>query len=127
MGFAMAIMATLARGAAELARGVTDASSYVTYWSGLTRLYVFAAVVLMVGPMRDVLRWQRKVTETLTETNTHLEALNELRDVHEDEPNGERAIDELRASLETLDALASRAAFAASQQPPAPPATPSQN
>jgi hypothetical protein len=129
MGFAMAIMATLARGAAELARGVTDAGSFVTYWSGLTRLYVFAAVVLMIGPMRDVLRWQREVTETLTETNTQLEALNELRDVlnHEDEPNGERALDELRASLETLDALASRAAIAASQLPQALPSNPSQN
>ncbi len=123
MGFAMAIMATLARGAAELARGVTDAGSFVTYWSGLTRLYVFVAVVLMVGPMRDVLRWQREVTETLTETNTHLEALNELRDVlnHEDEPDGEHALDELRASLDALDALASRAAIAASQPPPPPP------
>ncbi len=122
MGFAMAVMATLARGAAELTRGVTDAGSFVTYWSGLTRLYVFVAVVLMVGPMRDVLRWQREVTETLTETNTHLEALNELRDVlnHEDEVEGERALDELRASLETLDALASRAAIAAAQSPPPP-------
>ena len=127
MGIAMAVMATLARGAAELVRGVTDAGSFVTYWSGLTRLYVFAAVVLMVGPMRDVLRWQREVTETLTETNTHLEALNELRDVlnHEDDPDGERALDELRASLETLDAFASRAAIAASQ-PPTSPTNPSQ-
>jgi hypothetical protein len=104
-------------------------ADFVTYWSGLTRFYVFAAVVLMVGPMRDVLRWQREVTETLTETNTQLEALNELRDVlnHEDEPNGERALDELRASLETLDALASRAALAASQHPAAPPPNPFQN
>ncbi len=39
------------------------------------------AVVLMVGPMRDVLRWQRELNDTISETNVHLVALTELRDV----------------------------------------------
>jgi len=108
MGALMALLATFARGAAEVSRGVADVQSMVTYWSGLTRLYVFMAVVLMIGPMRDVLRWQRELTETLSETNTHLEALNELRDVlNHDEAEGERALDDLLASLESLESLAS--------------------
>lgn len=120
MGVLMALLATFARGAAEVTRGVADVQSMVTYWSGLTRLYVFMAVVLMIGPMRDVLRWQRELTETLTETNTHLEALNELRDVlnHDDEVHGEQALEDLQASLESLEALASGNAVPA-RRPPA--------
>jgi hypothetical protein len=120
MGALMAFMATLARGAAEVAQGVTDVQSSVTYWSGLTRFYVFMAVVLMIGPMRDVLHWQRELTETLTETNTHLEALNELRDVlnyEEAENPSMRALTDLRTSLESLDELASRTAAVAAGSP----------
>jgi len=120
MGALMALLATFARGAAEVSRGVADVHNMVTYWSGLTRLYVFMAVVLMIGPMRDVLRWQRELTETLSETNTHLEALNELRSVlnHDDEAEGERALDDLRASLESLESLASSDVVPA-RRPPA--------
>ena len=50
MGALMALLATFARGAAEVSRGVADVHNMVTYWSGLTRLYVFMAVVLMIGP-----------------------------------------------------------------------------
>jgi hypothetical protein len=118
MGAFMALLATFARGAAEVSRGVADLQSTVTYWSGLTRFYVFMAVVLMIGPMRDVLRWQRELTETLSGTNAHLEALNELRDVlNHDEAEGERALDDLRASLESLESLAS--SDVATPRPPA--------
>jgi len=70
--------------------------------------------------MRDVLRWQRELTETLSETNTHLEALNELRSVlnHDDEAEGERALDDLRASLESLESLVSSDVVPA-RRPPA--------
>lgn len=122
MGALMALMATVARGAAEVARSVTDLQSPVTYVSGLTRFYVFMVVVLMVGPMRDALRWQRELTETMQETNEHLEALNELRTVlnHEDGLVEEnlQTLAQLQASLESLDALAARAAAASATQAP---------
>ncbi len=123
MGALMALLATFARGTAEVVRGVAEVDSMVTYWSGLTRLYVFMAVVLMIGPMRDVLRWQRELTETLAETNTHLEALNELRDVlNHEETEGDRALDDLRASLESLESFASSEVVPA-WRPSEPPTT----
>ena len=83
----MAGVATVARGAAEVTRGVQSIESPVTYWSALTRFYVFMAVVLMVGPVRDALRTQRdlvdkqrEAAEREHEAAEQLRALNELRD-----------------------------------------------
>ena len=126
LGALLALVATIARGAAEVANSIADLQSPVTYWSGLTRFYVFMVVVLMVGPMRDVLRWQREATNTLAETNAHLEALNELRDVltYEDEQQEEsnrRALSDLQASLEALEQLSNRGAVAAGVPPIPPP------
>jgi K+-sensing histidine kinase KdpD len=125
LGAILALVATVARGAAEVANSISDLQSPVTYWSGLTRFYVFMVVVLMVGPMRDVLRWQREAAETLAETNNHLEALNELRDVltYEDEQefDNRKALEDLQASLDALEQLSSRAAVAAGVPPMPPP------
>lgn len=126
LGAALALVATIARGAAEVANSISDLQSPVTYWSGLTRFYVFMVVVLMVGPMRDVLRWQREAADTLAETNNHLEALNELRDVltYEDEQqelDNRRALEDLQASLDALEQLSSRAAVVAGVPPMPPP------
>jgi K+-sensing histidine kinase KdpD len=126
LGALLALVATLARGAAEVANSISDLQSPVTYWSGLTRFYVFMVVVLMVGPMRDVLRWQREAADTLAETNAHLEALNELRDVltYEDDDQAQgsrRALADLQASLEALEELSNRTAVAVGMPPTPPP------
>lgn len=127
LGALLALVATIARGAAEVSSSIGDLQSPVTYLSGLTRFYVFMVVVLMVGPMRDVLRWQREAANTLAETNAHLEALNELRDVltyddeHQEESN-RKALEELQASLDALEELSSRGSVVTGTQPVPPSA-----
>jgi K+-sensing histidine kinase KdpD len=114
MGALMAGVATIARGAAEVARGVQTLDSPVTYWSALTRFYIFMAVVLMVGPVRDALVAQRELAtkereaaEREREAADQLRALNELRDAlqHEsfDDGDGLGAMSELQESLSRLD------------------------
>jgi K+-sensing histidine kinase KdpD len=118
MGALMAGVATIARGAAEVARGVQSLDSPVTYWSALTRFYIFMAVVLMVGPVRDALVTQRELTakerdaaEREREAAEQLRALNELRDALQHESfggadgdgDGDGAMSELQASLSRLD------------------------
>lgn len=111
MGALMAGVATLARGAAEVARHVTALDSPVTYWSGLTRFYVWMVVVLAVAPMRDVLVWQREAARKEAEALEQMRALTELRDAlqHVDAPAADQlaAISELRDSLTRLDTVGS--------------------
>jgi K+-sensing histidine kinase KdpD len=109
MGALMAGVATVARGAAEVARGVQSLESPVTYWSALTRFYVFMAVVLMIGPVRDALFSQRELARRESEAAEQLRALSELRDAlqHESFGHGEgedlAAMSGLRDSLTRLD------------------------
>ena len=114
LGALMAGVATVARGAAEVTRGVQSIESPVTYWSGLTRFYVFMAVVLMIGPVRDALRTQRdlvdkqrEAAEREHEAAEQLRALNELRDALQHESfDGEAdltTLAELSESLSRLD------------------------
>ena len=107
MGALMAGVATLARSAAEIARGVTTLDNPVTYWSAITRFYVFMAVVLLIGPLRDALVSQRAIAEKEAEAADQLRALNELREAlqHQDMPDaGEvAALSELKDSLARLD------------------------
>ncbi len=107
MGAFLAGVATVARSAAEVAREVTTLDSPVTYWSAITRFYVFMAVVLMIGPMRDALVKQRELTAKEAEAAEQLRALNELRETLEfqDQPDAQQvaALSELRESLSRLD------------------------
>lgn len=114
MGALMAGVATIARSAAEVARGVQTLDSPVTYWSALTRFYIFMAVVLMVGPVRDALVAQRELAtkereaaEREREAADQLRALNELRDALQHESFGDgdglAAMSELQESLSRLD------------------------
>ena len=119
MGALMAGVATIARGAAEVARGVQSLESPVTYWSALTRFYIFMAVVLMVGPVRDALVAQRELAarereaaDREREAAEQLRALNELRDAlqhgsfDEGDGHGPEAMSELQESLSRLDGSA---------------------
>ena len=107
MGALMAGVATVARSAAEIARGVTTLDNPVTYWSAITRFYVFMAVVLLIGPVRDALVSQRALAAREAETADQLRAMNELRDAlqHEDMPDAREvaALSELTDSLARLD------------------------
>jgi len=111
MGALMAGVATIARGAAEVARHVTTIDSFVTYWSGLTRFYVWMVVVLAVAPMRDVLVWQREAARKEAEALEQMRALAELRDTlqHLDAPAADHlaAISQFQESLADLDAVGS--------------------
>jgi len=111
MGALMAGVATIARGAAEVARHVTTIDSFVTYWSGLTRFYVWMVVVLAVAPMRDVLVWQREAARKEAEALEQMRALAELRDTlqHLDAPAADHlaAISQFQESLAGLDAVGS--------------------
>jgi len=114
MGALMAGVATVARGAAEVARGVQSLDSPVTYWSAITRFYVFMAVVLLIGPVRDALvaqrelaRREREAADREHEAAEQLRALNELRDALQHasfgDGDGLGDLSELQASLSGLD------------------------
>lgn len=79
VGTLMTAAAALAWGGVELAHRVTTWGSALTYWNFLTRFYVFEAIVILVAPMRDVVRWERDVAAREAEAADRLRALNELR------------------------------------------------
>ena len=103
--------AAIAWSAMEVVNHVTTWQTPVTYWNALTRFYAFMAVVLLIGPMRDAMVWQRALAAKEAEAAEQLRTLGELRDVlqrSEDlpEPEQVRAFAELRDSLDRLDAQA---------------------
>jgi hypothetical protein len=79
VGTLMAAAAALAWGGVELAHRVTSWDSSLTYLNFLTRFYVYEAIVILVAPMRDVVRWERDVADREAEAADKLRALNELR------------------------------------------------
>lgn len=79
VGTLMATAAALVWGGVELAHRVTTWDSGLTYWNFLTRFYVYEAIVVLVAPMRDVVRWERDVAAREAEAADRLRALNELR------------------------------------------------
>jgi len=85
VGTIMAATAATAFMSVELGTGVTTFEQAVTYWNWLSRFYVYEAVVILVAPMRDVVRWEREVAEREAEAAEQLRALNELRAVLESE------------------------------------------
>lgn len=79
VGTLMAAAAALAWGGVELAHRVTTWDSSLAYLNFLTRFYVYEAIVILVAPMRDVVRWERDVADREAEAADKLRALNELR------------------------------------------------
>jgi len=80
MGALVAGVAAIAWSAAEVFNHVTSLQSQVPYWNALTRFYAFMAVVLLIGPMRDAMVWQRELASKESEAAEHLRTLAELRD-----------------------------------------------
>jgi K+-sensing histidine kinase KdpD len=109
MGALVSAAAAIAWSAMEVVNHVTTWQSQVPYWNALTRFYAFMAVVLLIGPMRDAMVWQRDVAAREAADADRLRTLAELRDAlsrSEDLPEPEqiRAFAELRDSLARLDA-----------------------
>ncbi|MFB3738085.1 MAG: hypothetical protein ACE14W_03870 [Candidatus Velamenicoccus archaeovorus] len=98
VGTLMAATAAFAWTAVELGTAVTFWDQAVTYWNWLSRFYVYEAIVILVAPMRDVVRWEREVASREAETAEQLRALNELRVALEDRTSGHLE-EELEAML----------------------------
>jgi K+-sensing histidine kinase KdpD len=103
VGTAMAATAACAWMAVELGARVTSWDQAVTYWNWLSRFYVYVAIVVLVAPMRDVVRWEREVAEREAEAAEKLRALNELRAALEQDAYGE--LERLEAMVEFRNAL----------------------
>jgi hypothetical protein len=81
MGLLAAAAATAAWAAVEVFQGVTSLESSVTYWNGLGRFGEFAAVVLLIAPMREAMVLQTQLAEREAEAAEQLRAMEELREV----------------------------------------------
>ena len=88
VGTIMAATAASAFLSVELSTGVTHFEQAVTYWNWLTRFYVYEAIVILIAPMRDVVRWEREVSAREAEAAEQLRALNELRAALESDEEG---------------------------------------
>ena len=108
MGLLFAGVASIAWAAVEVINHVTRLDSPVTYLNALTKFYAFAAVALLVWPMRAALLYERRSAENEAEAAEELRALLELREAAEraawEMPTGQDpVVDELREALKALD------------------------
>jgi hypothetical protein len=103
VGTIMAATAACAWMAVELGTDVTSWDQAVTYWNWLSRFYVYEAIVILVAPMRDSVRWEREVADRETEAAQKLRALNELRAALELEADGQ--LERLEAMVEFRNAM----------------------
>jgi K+-sensing histidine kinase KdpD len=105
MGALVAGVAAIAWSAAEVFNHVTTIQSQVPYWNTLTRFYAFMAVVLLIGPMRDAMVWQRELATKEAEAAEHLRTLAELRDTLA-QTDDDTAFRRARAFSEALESYA---------------------
>jgi K+-sensing histidine kinase KdpD len=110
IGLLMAGVAAIGWSAVEVFQHVTSVASSVTYWNGLTRFYAFAAIVLLIAPMRQAMVMQRQLAEKEAEAAAQLRALNELREMAlmlgsegPGNPEAPRRPEELLDALSALD------------------------
>jgi K+-sensing histidine kinase KdpD len=80
MGLLAAAVATAAWAAVEVFQGVTLLDSSVTYWNALGRFGEFAAVVLLIAPMREAMELQTQLAEREAQAAEQLRAMEELRE-----------------------------------------------
>jgi hypothetical protein len=80
MGLLAAGVATGAWAAVEVFQGVTSLESSVIYWNALGRFAEFAAVVLLIAPMREAIELQSQLAEREAAALEQLRALEELRE-----------------------------------------------
>jgi len=80
LGLLFAGVAAIAWGAVEIFQDVTSLEASVTYWNALTRFWGFAAVALLIAPMREAMVIQRQIAERETEAVDQMRAMEELRE-----------------------------------------------
>ncbi len=79
LGTLMAGVAALAWTGIEVAEHATALDAAVTYWDTLTRFYIYEALVVLVGPMRDVVLWEREIAGREVVVADRLRNVNALR------------------------------------------------
>lgn len=80
MGLLVAGATAIAWGAVEVIQAATSLGSSVTYWNALTRFYGFAAVALLIAPIRRAMVLQRQLAEREADVVEQLRAMEELRE-----------------------------------------------
>jgi hypothetical protein len=80
LGLLVAGLAALVWGAVEVQRVGGSPDSLVTSWNALTRFLGYAAVALLIAPMRNALVLQRRLAETEAEAVERMRAMEELRE-----------------------------------------------
>jgi hypothetical protein len=91
VGTIMAATAAVAWMVVELRTGTTSFAEAVTYLNLLSRFYVYEAVVILVAPMRDIVRWEREIAAREVEAAEDLRVLQELREALALEAEGPHA------------------------------------
>jgi len=80
LGLLFAGVAAIAWGAVEVFQGVASLEFSVTYWNALTRFYGYAAVALLIAPMREAMVIQRQIAQREAEAVEQMRAMEELRE-----------------------------------------------
>jgi hypothetical protein len=80
MGLLVAGVAAIAWASVEVFQGTTTLEASVTYWNAVTRFYGFAAVALLIAPMRQAMVIERQLAERESEIVEQLRAMEELRE-----------------------------------------------
>lgn len=80
LGLLVAGLAALVWGAVEVQRVGGSPDSLVTSWNALTRFLGYAAVALLIAPMRNAMVLQRRLAETEAEAVERMRAMEELRE-----------------------------------------------
>lgn len=108
MGLLFSSLAAAGWTLVDLVRDSGDAIGRATYWTGVSRLYAFVAVCLVVAPMREALIQQRDLAEREAAVAERLRALDELRQAMsslelEAGRRNDPRVDELFGVLHALD------------------------
>jgi hypothetical protein len=80
MGLLVAAVAAVAWEAVEVFQRVTSVDALVTYWNGLTRFLGYAAVALLIAPLREAMVLQRQLAEREAEAVDQMRVMEELRE-----------------------------------------------
>jgi hypothetical protein len=80
MGLLVSLAAAVTWEAVEVFQGVTSSGGLVTYWNGLTRFLGYAAVALLIAPIREAMVLQRQLAEREAEAVEQMRVMEELRE-----------------------------------------------
>lgn len=109
MGLLVAGIAAVAWAGVELFQGMASLETSVTYWNAVTRFYGFAAVALLIAPMRQAMVIQRQLAEREAEIVEQLRAMEELREAALQPGVEEEVIDTTTIDSFSLDAPSTEA------------------